>query len=108
MPNAKNRNPDRLLAAAIFGEARRLAAGGGSIAEAHQLICDLAGGRLDLVSQEAGLAAGAWAATIHRTHPVELLASGLLLTSGPVDLTSVGQWVEIGRSRATAPMYRAR
>ena len=101
-------DPNRMLAAAIFGEARRLAAAAGSIAEAHQLICDLADGRYDLISQEAGLAAGSWSATLHRTHPVELLTAGLLMTSGPVDINIVARWMDIGRTRGAAPMYRAR
>ncbi|HEY5784819.1 MAG TPA: hypothetical protein VIT65_08575 [Microlunatus sp.] len=101
-------DPNRMLAAAILGEARRLAVGAGSISEAQQLIQDLADGRHDLIAQEAGLAAGYWSASVHREHPVELLTAGLLIVSGPMDFDTVAHWVEIGRKRAAAPMYRAR
>lgn len=97
-----------MLAAALFGEARALAVQAGSIAEARELIASLAEGRYDLVAQEAGLMAGYWSATASRQPPVELLAAGLLLVSGPVDLDRVARWVEIGRKRGAAPMYRAR
>lgn len=39
-------DPNRMLAAAIIGEARRLALQTGSIGEAHQLIRDLAAGTI--------------------------------------------------------------
>lgn len=97
-----------MLSAALFGEARRLAVEAGSISEAQQLIHDLAAGRYDLVSREAGLAAGVWLGAIRTKQPVELLTAGLLLMSGPVDFDVVAEWVEIGRKRAAAPMYRAR
>lgn len=101
-------DPTRMLSAALFGEARRLAVEAGSISEATKLIQDLAAGRYDLVSREAGLAAGVWSASVRTKQPVELLTAGLLIVSGPVDFDIVAQWVEIGRKRASAPMYRAR
>lgn len=101
-------DPNRMLAAALYGQARRLAVDAGSISEARQILQDLAAGRRDLLSQEAGLAVGCWSVSVHRAHPVELLTAGLLVVSGPVDLDTVTRWVEIGRRRASAPMYRAR
>jgi hypothetical protein len=97
-----------MLAAALFGEARALAVRSGSIAEARETLQRLADGRSDLVAQEAGLMAGYWPATVPRQHPIELLAAGLLIVSGPVDLATVARWVEIGRKRGVTPMYRAR
>lgn len=101
-------DPSRMRSAALFGTARRLAVDGGSIRDAQQIIQDLAAGRRDLISQEAGLTAGVWSASIHTQQPVELLTAGLLIVSGPVDFDVVARWVEIGRKRGTAPMYRAR
>ena len=100
-------DPTRMLSAAIFGTARRLAVDAGSIAEAKQTLQELAAGRYDLMGQEAGLMAGYWSVAVHRTYPVDLLAAGLLVVSGPVDLDAVAKWVEIGRQRGSAPMYRA-
>lgn len=97
-----------MLAAALFGEARALAVKAGSIAEAREVLDVLASGRYDLMAQEAGLMAGYWSAAVHRSHPLDLLAAGLLIVSGPVDLDVVAQWVEVGRKRGAAPMYRAR
>ena len=97
-----------MLAAALFGEARALAVRAGSVAEAREILEGLAEGRFDLVAQEAGLMAGYWSASVQRSHPVDLLAAGLLVASGPVDLDRVARWVEIGRRRGAAPMYRAR
>jgi hypothetical protein len=97
-----------MLAAALFGEARALAVQAGSIAQAREVLATLAAGRSDLVAQEAGLMAGYWLAAVQRSHPVDLLAAGLLIVSGPVDLDVVARWVEIGRQRGSAPMYRAR
>ena len=96
-----------MLAAALYGEARRLAVEAGSIAEAKQILSDLAAGRYDLRSQEAGLAAGYWTATAHRADPVELLTAGLLAVSGPVDFNTLANWVKVGRHRGSAPVYRA-
>lgn len=97
-----------MLAAALFGTARRLAVDAGSMAEARGTLEELAAGRYDLLGQEAGLMAGYWSVAVHRTHPVDLLAAGLLVVSGPVDLDEVSKWVEIGRKRGAAPMYQAR
>jgi hypothetical protein len=101
-------NPDRMLAAALYGHARRLAVDAGSIADARRFLEERAGGRYDLLAQEAGSAAGAWMAAPQRTHPVELLAAGLLVVSGPLDLAAVAHWIEIGRRRASAPKHGTR
>jgi len=101
-------DPNRMLAAALFGTARRLAVDAGSIAEARNTLEELAAGPYDLLGQEAGLMAGYRSAAVQRSHPVDLLAAGLLVISGPVDLDEVAKWVEIGRQRGSAAMYRAR
>jgi len=97
-----------MLGAALYGTARKLAVDAGSMDEARQALEKMAAGRYDLLGQEAGLMAGCWSVSVSRRHPVELLAAGLLVVSGPVDLDEVAKWVEIGRKRASAPMYRAR
>ncbi len=94
-----------MLAAALYGTARRLAADAGSIDEARRELAELAAGRHDLISQEAGLMAGYWSADVWASQPVELLASGLLLVSGPIDFKVLEKWVEIGRARASAPVH---
>jgi hypothetical protein len=104
---ASRPDPNRMLGAALFGEARALAVRAGSIDEAREVLLRLANGRYDLLAQEAGLMAGFWSATVAREHPVHLLAAGLLIVSGPVDFNLVARWVEIGRKRGSAPMYRA-
>jgi hypothetical protein len=101
----RQQNPDRMLAAALYGHARRLAVNAGSITEAQAFLEQRAAGRYDLLAQEAGSAAGDWTITVQRSHPVELLAAGLLVTSGPVDLTEVARWLEVGRRRAAAPKH---
>jgi len=105
---ARQQNPDRMLAAALYGHARRLALDAGSMADARQFLEQRAAGRYDLLAQEAGSAAGAWTVASQRTHPVELLAAGLLVVSGPLDLAEVAHWIEVGRRRASAPKHGAR
>jgi hypothetical protein len=98
---------NKMLAVAMYGTARKLAVDAGSMAEAQRVRADLAAGRHDLLAQEAGLMAGYWSAAVQRTNPVELLASGLLIVAGPVDVSIVARWAEIGRRRAAAPICRA-
>ena len=105
---ARRQDPDRMLAAALYGHARRLAFEAGSIADARRFLEQRAAGRYDLLAQEAGLATGKWTVTARRTHPMELLAAGLLVVSGPLDLAEVERWIEIGRRRASAPVHGAR
>ncbi len=52
--------------------------------------------------------AGYWLAAAKRSHPMDLLPAGLLIVSSPVDLDVVARWVEVGRQRGSAPIYRAR
>lgn len=102
---ARLQDPDRMLAAALYGHARRLALEAGSINEARQFLTEQAAGRYDLLAQEAGSAAGNWTVTAQRSHPVELLAAGLLLVSAPVDLAVVAHWIDVSRRRASAPKH---
>jgi len=104
---ASRPDPNRMLAAALYGTARSLAVDAGSIADATQILENLAAGRYDLMAREAGRAAGCWSMTVQRSHPVELLAAGLLAVSGPIDLNVLARSVELGRKRASAPMHRA-
>jgi hypothetical protein len=104
----RREDPDRMLAAALYGHARRLALEAGSIEDACRYLEQRAAGRYDLLAQEAGSAAGNWVVTAQRTHPVELLAAGLLVVSGPMELAEVARWIEIGRRRASAPAHGTR
>jgi hypothetical protein len=101
----RQHDPDRMLAAALYGHARRLALEAGSITDARRFLAARADGRYDLLAQEAGTAAGHWTVTAQRSHPVELLAAGLLIVSAPVDLTVVAHWIDVGRRRAAAPKH---
>lgn len=101
----RQHDPDRMLAAAVYGHARRLALEAGSIDDARRFLAARADGRSDLLAQEAGSAAGNWTVTSQRSHPVELLAAGLLLVAAPVDLALVAYWIDVGRRRAAAPKH---
>lgn len=94
-----------MLSAALYGHARRLALQAGPISDATRFLEARADGRYDLLAQEAGNAAGHWTVAAQRSHPVELLAAGLLVVSGPVDLAVAAHWIEMGRRRAVAPAH---
>lgn len=102
---SRQQHPDRMLAAALYGHARSLALEAGSIADAQAFLQKHAAGRYDLLAQEAGSAAGDWTITAQRSHPVELLAAGLLIVAAPVDLAVVAHWIDVGRRRAAAPKH---
>jgi hypothetical protein len=93
-------DPDRILCARLSGTAVRLARSGGPIDEAVADLRELAGGRADLLAEEAGLMAGTWSVWIGTGD--YLLAAGLLVMAG-ADHDLIGGWVAVGRERATTP-----
>jgi hypothetical protein len=103
--------PEVLSAVSLNGTALRRAAERARIDEAVQELRELAGGRNDLLAQEAGLIAGAWFASpaTHVGH--ELIAAGLLVLAGHrLDYDLLARWVEVGVDRgrsARRPVHGA-
>ena len=93
---------DGILRAQLSGRAVRLARDGGSIAEAIAELRDMAGGRVDLLAEAAGVQVGYWSAKPSGGDAV--VAAGLLIMAG-ADHKRIAQWVEVGRQRASKPMH---
>jgi hypothetical protein len=62
----------------------------------------LAGGRGDLLAEQAGIMAGAWSSRVETGD--YLLAAGLLVLAG-ADHDLIARWVEVGRERATTARH---
>ena len=95
-------NPDRILCAQLSGTAKRLARAGGPIDEALAELRALAGGRGDLLAEEAGIMAGAWSVRVDTGD--YLLAAGLLMLAG-ADHDLIARWVDVGRERVMTPKH---
>jgi hypothetical protein len=95
-------DPDRILCARLSGTAIRLARAGGSIEEAVADLRALAGGRGDLLAEQAGIMAGAWSARVDTGD--YLLAAGLLVLAG-ADHDLIARWVDVGRERMMTPKH---
>ena len=95
-------DPDRILMAKLSGTAIHLARVGGSIDEAVSELREMAGGRGDLLAQEAGLMCGAWSVRLETGD--FLVAAGFLAMAG-AEYGEIRRWVEIGRERASRPMH---
>jgi hypothetical protein len=103
MPTGRRRpDPNRILCAQLSGTAIRLARAGGPIDEAVAELRALAGGRGDLLAEEAGVMAGAWSVRIDTGD--YLLAAGLLVLAG-ADHDLIGRWVDVGRERVMTPKH---
>jgi hypothetical protein len=66
---------------------------------------EVAQGRDDIRTECAGTIAGSWFSSIARRGE-DLIAAGLLMLAGPVDLDELDRWVRIGWERqrgATVP-----
>jgi hypothetical protein len=99
---------DRMVAARIAGITRRHARGraltGAEEAAALADLAEVAGGRVDLLAQQAGLAIG-----FHERDadaPVYLQIAQLCIKAG-ADMTLISQWIDEGRRR-TAETRRSR
>jgi hypothetical protein len=87
---------DQTLSAALHGEALLTP----KRPELQPLIDHLreaAQGRDDIRVECAGRIAGSWFAGARRGE--ELIAAGLLMLAGPVDLEKLGEWVRVGWER---------
>jgi hypothetical protein len=103
MPSGRRKpNPDRILCAQLSGTAKRLARAGGPIDEALAELRALAGGRGDLLAEEAGIMAGAWSVRVDTGD--YLLAAGLLMLAG-ADHDLIARWVDVGRERVMTPKH---
>jgi hypothetical protein len=103
MPTGRRKpDPDRILCAHLSGTAIRLARAGGPINEAVAELRGLAGGRADLLAEEAGLMAGTWSVWIGTG---EYLLTAQLLVMAGADHNRIAEWVDVGRERATTPPH---
>jgi hypothetical protein len=103
MPSGRRKpDPDRILCARLSGTAIRLARAGGPIDEAVAELRALAGGRGDLLAEEAGLMAGVWSVRIGTGDYA--IAVGLLVLAG-ADHDLIPGWVDVGRERASTPRH---
>ena len=78
----------------------RLARTGGHIDDAVAELQALAGGRNDLLAEQAGVMASAWTARVETCD--YRLAAALLVLAG-VDHDLIAEWVEVGGERASTP-----
>lgn len=95
-------DPDRILCARLSGTAKRLACACGPIDEAVTELRELAGGRGDLLAEQAGIMAGAWSARVESGD--HLLAAALLVLAG-ADHDLIAHWVAVGRERVMTPKH---
>jgi hypothetical protein len=94
---------DQVLSAALHGEAL-LTAQRPELQPLIDHLREVAQGRDDIRTECAGVIAGSWFAGARRGE--ELVAAGLLMLAGHVDLEELGKWVRVGwerRSGATIP-----
>lgn len=91
---------DEILSSALHGEALLTA----QRPELQPLIDDLAEeakGRDDIRTECAGIIAGGWyASKVRQGH--QLIAAGLLMLAGPVDLDELDTWIRAGWERRRA------
>jgi hypothetical protein len=95
---------DQIPAAALRGEAL-LTAQQPELQPLIDHLAEVAQGRDDLRTECVGVIAGSWFAGVARRGE-ELVAAGLLMLAGPVDLDELDRWVRIGWERrrgATVP-----
>jgi hypothetical protein len=94
---------DQVLSAALHGEAL-LTAQRPELQPLIDHLREVAQGRDDIRTECAGVIAGSWFAGARRGE--ELVAAGLLMLAGHVDIEELGKWVRVGwerRSGATIP-----
>ena len=94
---------DRLIVAELYGEARRRARwrelGGEEESAAVAALCELAGGRADLLAEVAGILEGAREGELDE--PLARQAVGLCRKAG-ADPEAIPAWIDEGRRRAAA------
>jgi hypothetical protein len=96
---------DQILSSALHGEAL-LTAQRPELRPLIDHLAEQAQGRDDIRTECAGIIAGAWfASPVRRGH--ELIAAGLLMLGGHVDLDEFDDWVRVGweRQRGATDLY---
>jgi hypothetical protein len=88
---------DQTLSAALHGEAL-LTAKRPELQPLIDHLCEAAQGRDDIRTECAGIIAGSWFAGAARRGE-DLIAAGLLMLAGPVDLDELDLWVRVGWER---------
>ena len=68
-------------------------------------LAEQAQGRDDIRTECAGVTAGAWFASADRRGE-DLVAAGLLMLAGPVDLGELDRWIHVGWERRRDPPNR--
>src|SRR5215204_5637448 len=91
---------DQALSAKLHGEAL-LTARWPELQPLVDHLRDVAQGRDDIRTECAGVIAGSWFASGVRRGE-ELIAAGLLMLAGPVDLDELDQWMRVGWERRLA------
>ena len=87
---------DQILSAALHGEAL-LTAQRPELQPLIDHLREVAQGRDDIRTECAGVIAGSWFAGARRGE--DLVAAGLLMLAGPVDLDELDRWVRVGWER---------
>jgi hypothetical protein len=88
---------DQTLSAELHGEAL-LTAKRSQLQPVIDHLREVAQGRDDIRTECAGIIAGSWFADTARRGE-ELIAAGLLMLAGHVDLDELGYWVRVGWER---------
>lgn len=98
-------DPDRILMARLSGRAKYLVRNGASIDEAIADLCEMAGGRNDLLTEAGAIGVGAWTGRIGM--PRELVADALILSAVNLpDTDEIRRWITEGHKRATTPSHK--
>ena len=92
---------DQALSAELHGEVL-LAAKRPELQPLIDHLREVAQGRDDIRVECAGILAGSWFAGAARQGE-ELIAAGLLMLAGPVDLDELDRWMRIGWGRRRGP-----
>ncbi|WP_375431433.1 hypothetical protein [uncultured Friedmanniella sp.] len=91
---------DNLLMSALHGTAWRSVVQRRSIEETVRELRTIAGGRVDLIAETAGITAGSWLAWPETRVGHELVVAGLLVMAGEgLDYDLLGHWVQVGYER---------
>jgi hypothetical protein len=88
---------DQILSSELHGEAL-VAVKRPELQPLIDHLCETAQGRDDTRTDCAGVIAGAWLASKARRGE-ELIAAGLLMLAGPVDLDELDRWLRVGWER---------
>src|SRR5215212_8173000 len=95
---------DQILSSELHGEAL-LTAKRPELRPLIDHLREVAQGRDDIRVECAGIIAGSWSASTARRGE-DLIAAGLLMLAGPVDVDELDQWMRIGWERRRGQTVR--